>query len=242
MRSAIGPLSSSRRQTGSEPSARTSSSRPARMSLSTTVLAASPLIFVGSSTPRSSRREAAVPIVNLIRWRGRRIGRCSHPMWDGCRLIWSLLIGLFRSRATVEAENMVLRQQIIVLRRTAPKRLGFNVVDRMILVGLYRLFPDVRSALAIVRPETVVRWHRAGFRAYWRWKSRPRRGRPKVPLKIRQLIREMSLASTMLKSVVGAVRGVAYGVVGTALIQAIAMTIGLRQSRLRNRAAPFQFA
>jgi hypothetical protein len=81
-------------------------------------------------------------------------------------LIWSLLIGLFRSRATVEAENMVLRQQIIVLRRTAPKRLGFNVVDRMILVGLYRLFPDVRSALAIVRPETVVRWHRAGFRAY----------------------------------------------------------------------------
>ena len=92
---------------------------------------------------------------------------------------------------------MVLRQQIIVLRRTAPKRLGFNVVDRMILVGLYRLFPDVRSALAIVRPETVVRWHRAGFRAYWRWKSRPRRGRPKVPLKIRQLIREMSLANPL---------------------------------------------
>jgi hypothetical protein len=57
-------------------------------------------------------------------------------MWDGCRLIWSLLIGLFRSRATLEAENMVLRQQIIVLRRTAPKRLGFNVFDRMILVGV----------------------------------------------------------------------------------------------------------
>ena len=79
------------------------------------------------------------------------------PMLDGCRLIWSLLIGLFRSRTTLEAENLVLRQQIIVLRRTAPKRLGFNVLDRLILVGLYRLFPDVRSGLAIIGPETVVR-------------------------------------------------------------------------------------
>jgi hypothetical protein len=89
------------------------------------------------------------------------------------------------------------RQQIIVLRRTAPKRLGFNVFDRMILVGLYRLFPDFRSALAIVSPETVVRWHRAGFRAYWRWKSRPRWGRPKVSLEIRHLIREMGLANPL---------------------------------------------
>ncbi len=118
-------------------------------------------------------------------------------MWAGCRAIWSLLIGLFRSRATLEAENLVLRQQILVLRRTAPKRLSFNALDRLILVGLYRLFPDVRSALAIVRPETVVRWHRAGFRAYWRWKSRPRSGRPKVPFEIRQLIRDMSLANPL---------------------------------------------
>jgi transposase InsO family protein len=118
-------------------------------------------------------------------------------MWDGCRVIWSLLIGLFRSRATFEAENLVLRQQILVLRRTAPKRLSFNALDRLIFVGLYRLFPVVRSALAVVRPETVVRWHRAGFRAYWRWKSRPRSGRPKVPFEIRQLIRDMSLANPL---------------------------------------------
>jgi hypothetical protein len=118
-------------------------------------------------------------------------------MWDGCRVIWSLLIGLFRSRATLEAENLVLRQQILVLRRTAPKRLSFNALDRLIFVGLYRLFPVVRSALAVVRPETVVRWHRAGFRAYWRWKSRPRSGRPKVPFEIRQLIRDMSLANPL---------------------------------------------
>src|SRR6266481_10097137 len=76
-------------------------------------------------------------------------------MWAGCRVIWSLLIGLFRSRATLEAENLVLRQQILVLRRTAPKRLSFNALDRLILVVLYRLFPHVRSALAVVRPETA---------------------------------------------------------------------------------------
>ena len=70
-----------------------------------------------------------------------------------------------------------------------------SAFDRLIFAGLYRLFPDVRDALAVVRPETVIRWHRAGFRAYWRWRSRPRGGRPKVPLEIRQLIRDMSLAN-----------------------------------------------
>jgi hypothetical protein len=72
-------------------------------------------------------------------------------MWDAWKLLCSLLIGLFRSRASLEAENLILRQQIIVLRRTAPKRLCFNAVDRLILVGLYRLFPDIRHALAVVR-------------------------------------------------------------------------------------------
>lgn len=118
-------------------------------------------------------------------------------MWDACRLLWSLLIGLFRSRASLEAENLALRQQIIILRRTAPKRLCFNNFDRLIIVGLYRLFPGIRYALTVVRPETVIRWHRAGFRAYWRWRSRHRRGRPTVPLEIRQLIREMSLANRL---------------------------------------------
>ena len=62
---------------------------------------------------------------------------------------------------------------------------------------LYRLAPGVLDALKIVRPETVIRWHRAGFRAYWRWKSRPRSGRPKTPREIRQLIREISLANPL---------------------------------------------
>ena len=81
--------------------------------------------------------------------------------------------------------------------RTAPKKLSFSAIDRLVFVGLYRLFPNVRNALAIVKPETIVRWHRAGFRSYWRWKSRPRGGRPTVPLEIRRLIREMSIANPL---------------------------------------------
>src|SRR5258707_1302343 len=67
----------------------------------------------------------------------------------------------------------------------------------MIFVGLYRLFPKICDALAIVKPDTVVRWHRAGFRSYWRWKSRRRGGRPIVPVEIRRLIREMSIANPL---------------------------------------------
>ena len=76
-------------------------------------------------------------------------------MWDPCRLIWWVLVDLFRSRRALEAENLVLRQQINVLRRTAPKRLLISSIDRLIFVGLYRLFPDVRGALTLVKPDTV---------------------------------------------------------------------------------------
>src|SRR6202048_55389 len=84
-----------------------------------------------------------------------------------------------------------------VLRRKSPQRLTFTSIDRLLFAGLYRLAPGVLDALKIVRPETVIRWHRAGFRAYWRWKSRPRSGRPKTPLEIRHLIRKMSLANPL---------------------------------------------
>ena len=118
-------------------------------------------------------------------------------MLDLCRLIWRMFTDLFRSRATLEAEILVLRQQINVLRRGAPRKLAFNLIDRLIFIGLYRLFPQTCRALAIVKPDTVIRWHRAGFRSYWRWKSRRRCGRPTVPLEIRRLIREMSLANPL---------------------------------------------
>jgi transposase InsO family protein len=97
----------------------------------------------------------------------------------------------------LEAEILVLRQQINVLRRVNSKRLSFNSVDRLILVGVCRLFPKICDALAIVKPDTVIRWHRAGFRSYWRWKSGRRCGRPTVPVEIRRLIREMSIANPL---------------------------------------------
>jgi len=118
-------------------------------------------------------------------------------MGDLCRLFWCAVVGFFRSRAALQAEVLVLRHQLNVLRRKAPKRLAFSSVDRMLFAGLHQLAPGVLDALKIVKPETVIRWHRAGFRAYWRWKSRPRGGRPPISADICRLIREMSVANPL---------------------------------------------
>ena len=84
-------------------------------------------------------------------------------MVDVLALLWSALTRLFRSRARLEAEILVLRQQINVLRRKSLKKCVFSNFDRLVLVGLWRLVPGTVDALAIVRPEAVVRWHHAGF-------------------------------------------------------------------------------
>jgi hypothetical protein len=118
-------------------------------------------------------------------------------MKDLFKLILGILASLFKSRAKLEAEILVLRQQINVLRRQAPKRPHFNNTDRFLFVWLYRWFPSVLGAIAIVRPETIIRWHRAGFRAYWRWRSRNHVGRPKVSAELRTLIGEMSRANPL---------------------------------------------
>ncbi len=98
----------------------------------------------------------------------------------------------FKSKQELEAENVVLRQQLGIARLRAPKRIRVGFWDRLILVLLYRLSPSVLDAIHIVRPETVVRWHRQGFKAYWRWKSRPKGGRPKVESELRNLIHQIS--------------------------------------------------
>src|SRR5260370_38585042 len=112
-------------------------------------------------------------------------------MVDILTLLWTALTSLFRSRVRLAAEILVLRQQINVLRRNSPKRSVFRPFDRLVFVGLYRLAPTIVDALAIVRPETVVRWDRAGFRSFWRWKSGRRGGRPGVPLEFRKLVPEI---------------------------------------------------
>ena len=118
-------------------------------------------------------------------------------MIDVLRLLCAAVIGLFRSSTRREAEIMVLRHQLNVLRRESPKRIALNNVDRLLFVWLSRLVPTTLDALMVVGPETVIRWQRAGFRAYWRFKSRPRVGRPGTPIEIRQLIRDMSRANPL---------------------------------------------
>ena len=87
-------------------------------------------------------------------------------MSDLCRLIWSAVIGLFRSRAALQAEVLFLRHQLNVLRRKSSRRVALNNIDRLVLTELYYLAPQLLDALKIVKPETVIRWHRTGFRAY----------------------------------------------------------------------------
>ena len=113
-------------------------------------------------------------------------------MIDLLKLLGGCLVRLFRSHAAREAEMALLRQQLHVLQRSAPTRLRLRTADRLIFVWLYRLFPSVLEAAVIFKPETLVRWHRSGFRLYWRWKSRHRVGRPAVPADIRDLVRTMS--------------------------------------------------
>ncbi|MGH7015107.1 MAG: integrase core domain-containing protein [Stellaceae bacterium] len=118
-------------------------------------------------------------------------------MIDVVKLVAGVLASMFKSRARLEAENLVLRHQLMILRRKMPARPRLSVVDRLIFVWLYRLRSSVINAVAIVQPETVVRWHRAGFRLYWRRKSRSWGGRLPISVELQRLIREMSLANRL---------------------------------------------
>src|SRR5437773_1042049 len=109
------------------------------------------------------------------------------------RFFLALFSSLFKSKSRLEAENAALRRQLIVLQRKVRGRVHFTNSDRLFLIQLYRWFPSVLKVVTIIRPETFVRWHRAGFRRYWRWKSRNLGGRPQIAADLRALIRRMSL-------------------------------------------------
>jgi transposase InsO family protein len=109
----------------------------------------------------------------------------------------AVLASPFKSKVRLEAENAVLRQRLIVLRRRLHGRVRLTNHDRWFLIQLYRWFPSILQVLTIVRPETLVGWHRAGFRCYWRWKSRPLGGRPQIDTELRVLIRRMSVENPL---------------------------------------------
>jgi hypothetical protein len=99
---------------------------------------------------------------------------------------------LFKSRYRLEAENLLLRHQLTIALRRAPLRPRLFGSDRALLVWITRLWPSLLGAVQVVKPETILRWHRAGFRAFWRWKSRNRAGRPRIDRGLRDLIRPIS--------------------------------------------------
>jgi hypothetical protein len=109
-------------------------------------------------------------------------------------LLLHILALPFRSRASLEAEIVFLRHQLNVLRRQTPAKPRLTTADRWLFVWLYRWMPSLLNAAVIVKPDTIVRWHRMGFRLYWRWKSRSRGGRP---VEARSLIRRMSLKNPL---------------------------------------------
>src|SRR5674476_617177 len=111
--------------------------------------------------------------------------------------VMAVLAAPFKSKSRLEAENAALRHQLIVLRRKVPGRVRLTNNDRWFFIQLYRWFPSILKALTIIRPETLVRWHRAGFRCYWRWKSRPRGGRPEIDTDLHALIRRMSIENPL---------------------------------------------
>jgi hypothetical protein len=112
-------------------------------------------------------------------------------------LLGRMLCDCFKSRSRLEAEILVLRHQLNLLRQRAPRRLYLSWADRALIVWLYRRFPHILAAMTIVRPETIVRWHRKGFAAYWRWKSRCFGGRPRIAKEVRDLIRRMSFENPL---------------------------------------------
>lgn len=105
-------------------------------------------------------------------------------------LVLNLLAAFFKSKSRLEAENAALRLQLMVLQRKVRGRVRFNNSDRLFFAQFFRWFPSILAAMVIIRPETLVRWHRAGFRGYWRWKSRSPGGRPPISAELRELIKQ----------------------------------------------------
>src|SRR6478752_7725137 len=111
--------------------------------------------------------------------------------------VLAVLAASFKSKSRLDAENAALRHQLIVLRRKVQSRVRLTNNDRWFFIQLYRWFPSILKVLTIIRPETLVRRHRAGFRCYWRCKSRPQGGCPRIDAELRVLIRRICVENPL---------------------------------------------
>jgi hypothetical protein len=111
--------------------------------------------------------------------------------------ILAVVVSPLKSKSRLEAENAALRYQLIVLRRKVTGRIRLSNADRLVFIQLYRWFPSVLRVITVIRPETLVRWHQAGFRHYWRLKPRRLGGRPQIGMELRALIRRMSIENPL---------------------------------------------
>ena len=151
---------------------------------------------------KANRTGTSIRVVGLDHWASRKgscVCRKPYPSWWSERIgypggmialilfVLGILASPFKAKSRLEAENAALRQQLIVLRRKVKSRPRLANADRWFFVQLYRWFPSILDVLTIIRPETLVRWHRAGFRRYWHWKSRRQGGRPQVQSELRAL-------------------------------------------------------
>src|SRR5205823_6221828 len=158
-------------------------------------------VFIGNG-PEDGGRILHNPVLaqNLHRgergWRFSRAGRTVTVMVTILFAVVSIFVFRFRSRAALELKLLALQHQLAVLRRQRPGQPQLSSLDRLLWVLLYRIWPKVIDAMVLIKPATVVEWHRKGFRYYWRWRSR-RPGRPRISREIRDLIRRMSNANPL---------------------------------------------
>ena len=113
--------------------------------------------------------------------------------------LFATLAGLLRSRTLLHLEILALRQQLAIVKRTGPKRVRFRRRDRIFWVWLYRLWPGCLETLEIFRRDTLVRWHRKGFRLYWRAISKRGPGRPPIPVELQALIRRFASENGLIQ-------------------------------------------
>ena len=150
-----------------------------------------------AAKPRSTTLVSNPPVLseNVIRskfaWEG-RITTSFGSMFAILHSLGMFVLDLFKSRCRLEAENLFLRHQLNIALRQAQFRLRLCGSDWAQLVWMTRLWPSLLGVAKVVQPETILRWHRAGFRTFWRWKSRNRAGRPKIDRGLRDLIQRMS--------------------------------------------------